>query len=176
MDTIGLWWDKVAHLRKAATEKCGRWGLDSSIIATVTKHKMQGMSVLDTHYMTELHPKALACLSGTTFHDYFVPCTQISFDPDDWDDDLMKQLLQPYGDLVKRIFPMHDQFIDQIESSRAEPGKAARNFVYMLIPYLANVIAQDGIYFTQYFPDHPASIFITTNDATKLPTSREEDA
>jgi hypothetical protein len=122
MEAIGVWWDKVAHLCKDATEKCGHWGLDSSIIGTVTKHKMQGMSVLDTHYMTELHPKALVCLSGTIFHDYYVPRTRILFDPDDWEDEEMKQLLQPYGNLVKHIFPMYDNYINQLENSHAEPG------------------------------------------------------
>ena len=38
-----------------------------------------------------------------------------------------------------------------------DKGLAAKNFVNSLLPFLAEIVLQDGIYFTADFPDHPYS-------------------
>jgi hypothetical protein len=165
MNECGISWAKVAHLRKCATEKCGRDGLHSSIIATMTKHRLSGMSVLDLHYTTELHPKALACLLGTKFKDYDVPRTRVNFlvDLDDFNeegDEELRGLLEPMQNLVRLVFPMYDDLIEQLDSSRADPGESAFQFIEEVMPYLAEVLVQDGVFFTHEFPDHPVSCLL----------------
>jgi hypothetical protein len=125
----------------------------------MTKHKMTSMSVLDLHYTTELHPKALACLSGTKFEDYDVPRTRVNFvvNLDDIEDDQLRNDLEPMQDIVRLVFPMYDDLLDQLESSRADPGESAFHFVEEVMPFLANVLVQDGIFFTHQFPNHPIS-------------------
>jgi hypothetical protein len=122
----------------------------------MTKKKMQGMSVLDLYYTTELHPKVLACLSNTTYGDYFNARSTITFDTADQEDEIHEALL-PYADPVRMLFPMYDEFIDQLADSRADPGEAADHFVREVIPYLAQVLLQDACFFTHRFPDHVVS-------------------
>ncbi len=42
----------------------------------------------------------------------------------------------------------------------SDNGMAARNFVNHLLPFLATIILQDGVYFTVSYPDHPYSTLL----------------
>jgi len=55
-----------------------------------------------------------------------------------------------------RIFPYLNQWQMQVNGLRAyDKGKSAKTFVNFVLPHLAQIIIQDGIYFTEMYPHHP---------------------
>jgi hypothetical protein len=116
------------------------------------------MSRLHTVYMTELHPHLLAVMAGykaSEFNQYFNLQCKLQFEPQY--NPNHKADHAPFEDVTRLVFPMYDEYIDRFENSPVDPGVSARNFVYKLLPFLAQVVVQDGVFWIRQWPDHPVS-------------------
>jgi hypothetical protein len=159
-------WEKVTHMRKSGTEYASaRGGLTPHLIVTMTKHKMQGLSKIDTAYMTELHPKVLLVMSETLCRQYFNPRCELQFKPEFNDDHADDH--NGYEDIPKLVIPDIDVYKQQILDSPHDLGIAACYFVDKLLPFLARIVLQDGIYWVSKFPNHSVSQLLLA----KLPAS-----
>jgi len=59
------------------------------------------------------------------------------------------------------VFPYINLWKTQVYEMRGfDKGKSAKTFVNDLLPHLAQVVLQDGIYLTQTYPEHPYSIIL----------------
>jgi hypothetical protein len=89
----------------------------------------------------------LACAGFDVFNreEYYIPRSYIQV-PDTW---------------INKIFPFLELWKEQVNNDyRYDNGLAARNFVNHLLPFLATIILQDGIYFTSAFPNHPYTLLL----------------
>jgi hypothetical protein len=140
----GLHWDKVTHFRKLGMEYASsRDELLSHAISGLSKHNIGKVA----RYITELPPVTLKVMADfKADEDYFVPRTQLE---------------PPFGmsreQLTQVIFPQINDWREQRESPAGDHGPAAHNFLYCVLPYLAMIIVQDGIYWIHDYPDHEAS-------------------
>jgi hypothetical protein len=159
-------WEKVMHMHKSGTEYASaRGGLTPHLIVTMTKHKMQGLSKIDTAYTMELHPKVLSVMSETLCGQYFNPRCELQFEPEYNDDHADDHV--GYKDITKLVFPDIDVYKQQISDLQHDPGIAAQYFVDKLLPFLARVVLQDGIYWVSEFTNHSVSQLLLA----KLPAS-----
>eukprot|EP00545_Synedropsis_sp_CCMP1620_P010391 CAMPEP_0119006608 /NCGR_PEP_ID=MMETSP1176-20130426/2410_1 /TAXON_ID=265551 /ORGANISM="Synedropsis recta cf, Strain CCMP1620" /LENGTH=199 /DNA_ID=CAMNT_0006958551 /DNA_START=123 /DNA_END=719 /DNA_ORIENTATION=+ len=78
---------------------------------------------------------------------YFVPMTSIKF-PTEWEN------------VESRIFPNIQAWKNHAASLGGDKSKAAHDLCICILPFLAEVVVQDGIYWIDAFPDHPISAFI----------------
>ena len=78
---------------------------------------------------------------------YHVPRTLIDLP---WTDDEVTQF----------IFPKIQIWRSQYQSPEGESSEAARNFLFGVLPFLAKVVVQDGIYWIHDYPGHELSRII----------------
>lgn len=129
-------WEKCVHMRKAATEYSSSRGRLSSVkIASMTKHSLAGMNVLEKSYLTELDMDVLSCMSRTEVENYFVGRTRLPVED-----------MFPGIDLTKRVFLHYEDYVEQVNGPNADESRAARQFVLQLMPFLARVVVQDGFF------------------------------
>ena len=147
----GLSWGKVIHMRAAGIEHASAMGeLDAAAVSTLSKHQK---SNLDKVYMTELFPPILRVMAGfsntenkvsTNSCIYHVPRTLVELP---WTDDQVTSF----------IFPRVEVWRAQFQSPEGDTSEAARNFLYGVLPFLAKVVVQDGIYWIKDYPSHEIS-------------------
>jgi hypothetical protein len=147
-------WGKVVHMRAAGIEHASAIGqLDAAAVSTLSKHQK---SNLDKVYMTELFGPVLRVMAGFSASDnltktnptiYHVPRALI-------------ELPWPADEVAKFVFPKIDIWRMQHESPQGDKSEAARNFLYGVLPFFANVVAQDGIYWVKDYPNHEISKLI----------------
>ena len=75
---------------------------------------------------------------------YFVPRTSIPLD----------HTIEYY---VKKVLPNYDRYCREINSHRGDQTLCSKKFVFDTLPFLVNVLVQDGFYFVRDFPSHPVS-------------------
>jgi hypothetical protein len=145
-------WSKQTHLRSSSTEYASAVGeLTAEEIATMTKHggSKTGVATLLKHYITELFAKVLRVMSGfeKDNKDYRVWRTRFNVDG----------FCAQFGkEPVDFIFPFYWHWKEQQEGEDGDHSNAADNFINMTLPFLAKVVLQDGVYWIQNFPNHPA--------------------
>jgi hypothetical protein len=60
--------------------------------------------------------------------------------------------------IVSRLFPNHQEWISQaVHEYEGDGSDAAMNFLYDLIPFMSEVIVQDGCFWIQQYPTHTVS-------------------
>jgi len=151
----GMSWAKCCHLRKSATEGAtSRAGLSPDLVATMTKHVGDAKTArtMLSIYATELHPDVCLAMSGFMLHGkkfpYLVHRTRLD----------MTDLHARFDkDPVDIIFPLRQRWIEQRDSLHGDKSRACESLLFEVLPYFAEVIIQDGIYWTRHFPHHPAS-------------------
>ena len=154
LDVCGINWGKIVHMRSAGIEHASAVGeLDASAVSTLSKHQK---SNLDKVYMTELFPPVLRVMAGfstneyqhkTNSNFYHVPRTLLHLP---WSDQ----------EVTKFIFPQIDIWHLQFNSPEGDKSEAARNFLFGVLPFLAKVVVQDGIYWLKEYPKHEISRLI----------------
>ena len=78
----------------------------------------------------------MKCMAGfSKEEDYFVPRSELPLP--EW---IRSE------DLTGLIFPDYDRWMCEQNSPFGDSSEAARNFLFYLLPFLARVIFQDGIY------------------------------
>jgi hypothetical protein len=140
-------WGKLIHMRSAGIEHASaRGGLDQSKVQTLSKHSSE---TLGRVYMTELFSPVLKVMAGfeRTNDVYHVPrCTL--------------QIPWPEEDVLRWVFPHLQEWRGQYESRNGDKSEACRNFLYHILPFVAQVVVQDGIYFVHHFPHHQISTML----------------
>ena len=93
----------------------------------------------------------MAVMSGTEYRDYFVPRTRLNV-----------RSWWPDRDITRMLFPDYDRWLAEKDGLvvRGDNSRAANNFLMELLPWLTEVIVQDGIYWIQKYPNHPVSILL----------------
>ena len=62
-----------------------------------------------------------------------------------------------WGAITKLLLPKIDKWREESDSNGGDKSECAKTFLYEILPWLVEVLVQDGIYFTMDFPDHPLS-------------------
>ena len=133
-------WGKVTHLRKTGTEQSSATGdLGPMEQATMWKHKTDKVF----QYSTELFAPVMHVMAGFRRKDaYHVPRIKIEL-PEHW------------GNVTSIIFPQWNVWKAQATSAtNGDKTDAADNFLNELLPFLARVVVQDGIFWIRDFKHH----------------------
>jgi hypothetical protein len=140
-------WAKVTHLQKLGMEHASTQGMTEEELGTLSKHITRKIA----RYETELYPPVLKIMAGfKKEEDYFVPRVHLDL-PNGITDEVLVSLLWP------RIHHWRESQADTLLGDNPDPKCAAHNFLWEVLPFLARVIFQDGIYWIQEFPNHEAS-------------------
>jgi hypothetical protein len=130
---------KVTHVRKLGIIRAHQMGADRENIILLSKHTVHKV---DNSYLPELPYQAMLAAAGFdiyTRQEYFVPRTYAQVPPE-W---------------IGRIFPYIDTWKIQVnETWGYDKGKAAKSFVNCLLPHLAQIVLQDGMYLATAYPKH----------------------
>jgi hypothetical protein len=144
LDTVGISWGRVLHLRVHGIEYGSTEGLGDEDVASISKHNEDGK--LGKVYMTELRPHAMKVMAGCGKDEpYFVSRTLLELP---WTDE----------ECCHFIFPQVDTWREQAASVNGDNSEAARNFLFEVLPFLARVAVEDGIYFLRDYPNHEVSL------------------
>jgi hypothetical protein len=133
---------KLTHHRSAALQLGGFKGLSESENNALTDHK------LDKHhsaYGPVCVAKTCKVMAGFDIDDaYFVPRSMI---------ELPNSVLW----YVRKLLPNYDKWKTETTSANGDKSTFCAMFLNDLLPWLVEVIVQDGCYFVQDFPDHVIS-------------------
>ena len=136
-------WSKVTHMRKAGMEQSSVFGdLSTDEQATMSKHKTEKVY----RYVTELYAPVMKVMAGFARAEvYNVPRAEIRI---------------PFERPELIVFPHIDVWRAQMESPMGDKCDAARNFLEKLLPWLAEVVVQDGVYWIDRYPEHFISVLL----------------
>jgi hypothetical protein len=141
----GIKYTKLTHTRKLGIIRAHQLGADRENIILLSKHSTHKV---DTSYLPQLPYQAMLASSGFDVfrrEEYYIPRSYIQI-PDGW---------------IRKIFPFLEVWKEKVNDDyMSDNGMAARNFVNHLLPFLATIILQDGVYFTVSYPDHPYSTLL----------------
>ena len=133
---------KLTHHRSAALQLGGFKGLSESENNALTDHK------LDKHhsaYGPVCVAKTCKVMAGFDIDDaYFVPRSLI-------------ELSNPILWYVRKLLPKYDNWKAEAASVHGDKSTFCSMFLDDLLPWLVEVVVQDGCYFTRDFPDHVIS-------------------
>jgi hypothetical protein len=145
MKEADLEYTKLTHVRKLGIIRAHQMGADRENIILLSKHTTHKV---DTSYLPELPYKAMLAASGFDVYrreEYFIPRSYMQV-PQNW---------------VVNIFPYIDRWRTQVNQMRGyDKGPSAKSFVNALLPHLAQIILQDGIYLTEMYPNHPYALIL----------------
>ena len=102
---------------------------------------------IEHRYVTELNPDVMKCMAGfSSDEEYYVPRSELAFP--DW---------MNHCDVTTLLFPSIIRWQHEQLHGLGDHSEAAKNFLHEVLPFLATVIFQDGIYWVARFPNHEAS-------------------
>ena len=142
-------WSKVTHMRKQGAVFLTSQGISPDEAKTMTKHKVD---IFLKSYCAEINTRVAYVLSGFNPLDknetYFVPRASIGLPCDDTQFPL----------LVELLFPQINVWKNELASNHGDKGysMAANHFLDEVIPYMTQVLVQDGIYWLEKFPQNSA--------------------
>jgi hypothetical protein len=119
-------------------------GVDTETITSLSKHDQQ--SKKSHRYVSQLQSKVLHVMAGFGLEDaYYVPRTL---------------LVPPWSadEMTEKCFPQVKRWRAEYQSPQGNHTKAAEDFLYKTLPFLALCVIQDGIYWLKDFPRHDVSI------------------
>jgi hypothetical protein len=123
---------------------CTAQGLAPADVRTLSKHTSR-QDNFDRSYMCEVSIPVCTTIAGFVpgKEEYFVPRTSI-------------KIPCPIIDIVRVLFPNYDTWIEETDDpERGDKTVASQHFLKNVIPYLTEVILQDGIYWILHFPQNP---------------------
>ena len=133
--------NKVTHLRTVGMEIGGNMGLSPSEAASMSKHVVDKW----TRYAPEISARTCHVMAGFELSEsYYVPRAQL-------------ELPHPLESILLDILPRLPMWREQHLREGGDNSTAAENFLSDTIPYIVEVVVQDGIFFIRDFPDHPMS-------------------
>jgi hypothetical protein len=134
---------KVCHFRASGTDLGGFRGLNKSQVATMTKHVIDKLSDV---YMSELVEDIMKTMAGFPKNEQWYVGRCYSN--------------MPQANYVELLFPRIILWRQEMHAGFGD--KHAYNFLYELLPFLAGVAVQDGIYWLRDFPTHEVSTYLKT--------------
>lgn len=138
----GIDYTKLTHTRKLGIIRAHQMGADRENIILLSKHTTHKV---DTSYLPELpYTAMLACAGFDVFRrqEYYIPRSYAKV-PEGW---------------ISQIFPYLNTWKQHVnETWGYDKGMSAKSFVNTLLPFLAEIVIQDGIYFISMYPEHPYS-------------------
>ena len=138
----GIDYTKLTHTRKLGIIRAHQMGADRENIILLSKHTTHKV---DTSYLPELPYTAMLASAGFDVfrrQEYYIPRSYAKV-PEGW---------------ITQIFPYLNLWRQHVnETWGYDKGMSAKNFVNTLLPFLAEIVVQDGIYFTTMYPQHPYS-------------------
>ena len=148
IQSAGLDPNKVTrHHRTEGMEYGGSNGLSGTELTTMSKHCIDKW----TKYAPEISKETCKVMAGFgKTEGYYVPRAYL-------------ELPMPIDDLVLLLFPHINQWKYQHKESERINKTARRsgnNFLLVLLPFLAKVAVQDGIYWIERFPLHQVSLLL----------------
>jgi hypothetical protein len=144
---------KLTHHRTHAVQYAGSEGLAPWQINTLTKHMLEKFH---SAYQSEVDKESLKVMSGFSRDESrFVP---------------VEHLALPYSIeyYLRALLPKYPEWVQQMESVRGDKSSCCRKFLLSILPFLVEVLVQDGIYFTRDFPRHPVSEYLKVSSKTSF--------
>jgi hypothetical protein len=136
---------KLTHNRTYAVQHAGSEGLAPHQINSFTKHMLEK---LHKSYQSEVDKEACKVMAGFGREEgYFVE----------------REFLQPpweTEELINFLLPKYSAWLQQAASRHGDKSSACRRFLNDIIPYMVEVIVQDGVYFIMDFPNHEMSNYL----------------
>ena len=138
-DKVKVKYTKLTHTRKLGIVRAHQMGADRENIILLSKHTTHKV---DTSYLPELPYNAMLAAAGFDVfrrEEYYIPRSYVDVSPE-W---------------IPKIFPWINRWQHQVNNLLDyDNGDAAKDFVNNLLPFLATIILQDGIYLISDFPEH----------------------
>jgi hypothetical protein len=137
--------------RKAAIEFLTSNGFNMDQVGMLSKNSTKE-KVLSRHYVTQLPNDVLKCVAGFKKNEpYNVPRTK---------------LLPPSGytwdQLVPFLFPEAQRWKEELEGENGDDCRSSTKFFSEILPFLAMVVMQDGVLWTELYPQNSASQLLKT--------------
>ena len=70
--------------------------------------------------------------------------------------------------LIGLLLPMYPQWLQEAASVQGDKSSCCRHFLNDIIPFLIEVLVQDGIFFISDFPNHPMSQYLKVRVSSML--------
>ena len=145
-------WKHLVHMRSAGIEDASSWGnLSPDEISTMSKHWGRTTDRLRMSYISELHRSVIASCSGfgsevrgDGITDWYVAECYLDVESE-------------FPGFVDRMYPHRHQWIQDADEPCGDKTDCAHNFLHHLLPHTALRLAQRGIYFIKWAPNHPLS-------------------
>jgi hypothetical protein len=144
---------KVTHNRTQAVQRAGSEGLAPWQVNTFTKHLL---NKFHTSYQSESDKEACKVMAGFSKSEaHLVPEEYLTMP---WDIKL----------LIGLLIPKYPQWLQEAASVQGDKSSCCRHFLNDIIPFLVEVLVQDGIFFISDFPNHPMSQYLKVRVSSML--------
>jgi hypothetical protein len=158
---VGVEFNHLTHLRSSGLEQASTWGLDCFRLATMSKHLLDK---INQFYMAESNRDVLSMMSGFVEDGdtYVVPRTHVEIPFLDNDE------------YVTHIFPRYLTWVAESQSRTGDKNwRAAKNFLFSVLPCLARIVIQDAPYHLIKYPSSEFSRFFRAQVYVKHPAYAE---
>jgi hypothetical protein len=148
-------WGKVTHLRKQGIDKAKQGGATREDISQQTGH---GKESIDISYLPELPPDVMHIAAGFSLRQgesMYLLC-RVFIRTDDPEFPLVEAdpNISDAG-LARKLFLHYPRWLTEHESGLK--WDCGTNFLHKLLPFLARVLVQDGVYWVAMYPMHEVS-------------------
>jgi hypothetical protein len=144
-ESTGVTCCKLTHLRTLAVQHAGSEGLAPWQINTMTKHMLEK---INSAYQSEVDKTTMKVMAGFSQDEsYFVPRTSV-------------ELPRPIEELCHLLLPKLAEWRRQAASRQGDKSSCCRHFLWDIVPFLVEILVQDGIYLIRDFPDHQMSLYL----------------
>jgi hypothetical protein len=136
---------KVTHNRTQAVQRAGSEGLAPWQVNTLTKHLL---NKYHTSYQSEADKETCKVMAGFSRSEaHFVPEEYLTMP---WDMNF----------LIVALLPMYPKWLEEAASLHGDKSSCCRHFLNDILPFLVEVVVQDGIFLISEFPNHPMSQYL----------------
>jgi hypothetical protein len=136
---------KMTHNRTHAVQLGGSEGLAPWQLNTFTKHMLDK---LNSAYQPEMNRETAKVMAAFEKDEpYFHGSSNL-------------QHPVPVPTLINFLLPNYASWVRQANSVVGDKSICCRKFLHEVIPYLVEVLVQDGIYLIREFPNHPMSQYL----------------
>lgn len=133
---------KVTHHRTQCVQYGGSESLAPWQINTLTKHMIEKFH---KSYQSNCDKETLKVMAGFKKEDdRFVPREHL----------VLPRPIQYYIDL---LLPDYNQWVRQTTERRGDKSSCCKKFLFLIVPYLVEILVTDGIYLIQKCPNNPTS-------------------
>jgi hypothetical protein len=142
---------KLTHNRTYAVQHAGSEGLAPYQINSLTKHMLEKFH---KSYQAEVDKEACKVMAGFAKDEgYFIE--REFLDPP-----------FPIRTLIDTLLPSYSRWLLEAASPEGDKTTLCRKFLGEIIPYMVEVVVQDGIYFIKDFPEHVMSNYLKVRNVS----------